>query len=86
MNDASLGGIQYAKCKRPAILSYLISGKTRHRMQLRLARLAKSVRVNDETMLTIKLTTKRLEEHDLKSVEHFAIFRQSKMSIAAGKI
>jgi len=86
MNDASLGGIQYAKCKRPAILSYLISGKTRHRMQLRLAGLAKSVSINDETMLTIKLTTKRLEEHDFKSVEHLAIFRESKMGVPTGKI
>ena len=48
--------------------------------------MAKSIGINDETMLTIKLTTKRLKKHDLKSVKHLAIFGESKVSVTARKI
>jgi len=82
MNDAALCGIQYAKRKGPSVFSHLLAGKTRHCVQLGLARLTKSFGINDEAMLTIKLTTKRLEKHDLKGVKHLAILCQCEMSIA----
>ena len=86
MNHAALGRIQHAKRKWPPVLPHLVACKSCHRVKLGLTCLTKAVGIDDETMLTIKLATKRLKKHDLKSIEHLAILGKSKMSVPAAQV
>src|SRR6185436_9854777 len=86
MNDPSLGRIQNSEGKWNAVLANMTGGKFRHRVKLGFARLTKSVGIDDEAMLSIKVASHRLKQNYLERVQQLTVLRKREMRIVAAEI
>ena len=64
----------------------MAGGELRHCMKLGLSRLTKSLRVDDESVLAIKVPAHDLKKQDLECIEKLAILGQGKTGIFAMEI
>lgn len=83
MDDPSFSGIQDAERKGAAALPHLFPGESCHRLKLCLARLTKTVGVNNEPMFPFELSSVNLKENRLEGIQQFGIFHQCQASVVA---
>jgi hypothetical protein len=86
VNYATLGRIENTERKRNSILTNMSGREFRHRVKLSSTGLAKTVRINYESMLSIQRAAHRLEEQYLERVEQLAVLSVREMRISAAQI